>query len=180
MSEQPTMQSVQANIVDWAKKKGWHLDLLGDWSAPSEWPIVQNVANIPMVTLRLADIAIQHAAHSDLLEQIRGDASAGLRRAERLARWSSMEGRKLPFNALVVLEKLALVHSEVTEAVDAALEGRIEGLDDGKPEGLAYELADIIIRCFQLAGMLGIDLGAAVITKMHFNHTRPFRHGKSA
>lgn len=47
----------------------------------------------------------------------------------------------------------------------------------GKPEGIASELADILIRVFDYAGAYGIPLGEAVIRKHFYNQTRPYRHG---
>lgn len=47
-----------------------------------------------------------------------------------------------------------------------------------KPEGVAVELADAVIRIADLCGHLGIDLEAAIALKMDYNETRPFKHGK--
>ena len=46
-----------------------------------------------------------------------------------------------------------------------------------KPEGLGSELADIVIRVFDLAGMLKIDIANEIERKMRYNVTRPYRHG---
>ena len=46
-----------------------------------------------------------------------------------------------------------------------------------KPEGFGIELADAVIRIFDLAEHMGIDMGEMLMIKMHFNKTRPFRHG---
>jgi NTP pyrophosphatase (non-canonical NTP hydrolase) len=46
-----------------------------------------------------------------------------------------------------------------------------------KPEGVASELADIVICVGDLAARLGIDLGRAVEEKHAFNETRALRHG---
>jgi NTP pyrophosphatase (non-canonical NTP hydrolase) len=95
---------------------------------------------------------------------------------------------------------LCLIHSEVSEALEAWREtgddgikvieeavadglherGAAYALDGGpgsKPEGVAAELADVIIRIGDLCGAYGIDLDAAVKAKMTFNKTRPHRHG---
>ncbi|MDF1699582.1 MAG: hypothetical protein P1V36_00285 [Planctomycetota bacterium] len=78
-----------------------------------------------------------------------------------------------------VPEKLALIHSEVSEALEAYREGENHTYLDarGKPEGLPAELADVVIRVADLCGALGIDLGEAVMRKMAYNKTRSHRHG---
>jgi NTP pyrophosphatase (non-canonical NTP hydrolase) len=68
-------------------------------------------------------------------------------------------------------ELLALVHSEVSEA----LEGHRKGLmDDKLPHRSMFEveLADTIIRIFDIAGGFGMDLGGAFAEKMAYNAQR--------
>lgn len=78
-----------------------------------------------------------------------------------------------------VSSRLCLVHSEVSEALEALREGKIETeFKDGKPEGMEVELADVIIRIFDMAGGLDLDLVAAIRTKMEYNRGRSHRHGK--
>jgi NTP pyrophosphatase (non-canonical NTP hydrolase) len=81
-------------------------------------------------------------------------------------------------------EMLALIHSEVSEALEdwrvqpTAELPRTDLRDEkGKPIGFASEIADVIIRIGDLCGYLGLDLEAAVAEKMTFNATRPHRHG---
>ncbi|WP_441227986.1 hypothetical protein AB7813_08245 [Tardiphaga sp. 20_F10_N6_6] len=67
--------------------------------------------------------------------------------------------------------KLALVHSEVSEG----LEGYRKGLkDDHLPhrDMLEVELADAVIRIFDLAGGLDMDLGGAIAEKLAYNAQR--------
>lgn len=47
-----------------------------------------------------------------------------------------------------------------------------------KPEGVPSELADIVIRVFDLAGEAGIDLATMIEKKLAFNSTREKMHGK--
>ncbi len=82
----------------------------------------------------------------------------------------------------VVLAKLALIHSEVSEAVEDA---RVRDIGDlyyegEKPCGFGSELADIVIRVMDLARAAGIDLGRLIAEKHAHNMTRPRHHGKRA
>lgn len=68
-----------------------------------------------------------------------------------------------------IIECLALVHCEVSEA--------IESYRKGSTDGIVEELADCLIRIFDLCGAHGWDLQGAVKRKMAFNKTRSYRHG---
>ena len=72
----------------------------------------------------------------------------------------------------LVAQKLCLIHSEISEA----MEGHRKGLmDDKLPHRpmIEVELADAVIRIADLAGALGLDLGGAIAEKMAFNANRP-------
>lgn len=72
----------------------------------------------------------------------------------------------------LVAQKLCLVHSEISEA----MEGHRKGLmDDKLPHRpmVEVELADAVIRICDLAGALGLDLGGAIAEKLAFNAQRP-------
>lgn len=81
--------------------------------------------------------------------------------------------------ALNVPEKIALIHSEASEALEDYRTGEMSThiTNGGKPCGFPTELADIVIRVADLAGALGIDLEEAIATKMAYNATRSHRHG---
>ena len=81
-------------------------------------------------------------------------------------------------------ELLALVHSEVSEALESYREIGPEQLNKmwyeetkGKPEGFTVELADIIIRIADMCGEFDLDLDKALAEKMAYNKTRSYRHG---
>lgn len=76
------------------------------------------------------------------------------------------------FGKALVAQKLCLVHSEISEA----MEGHRKGLQDDKlPHRpmIEVELADAVIRIADLAGALGLDLGGAIAEKLAFNSHRP-------
>lgn len=71
----------------------------------------------------------------------------------------------------LVAEKLCLIHSEVSEA----MEGHRKGLMDDKlkhRQAIEVELADAVIRIGDLCGALGLDLGGAIAEKMAYNANR--------
>lgn len=77
---------------------------------------------------------------------------------------------------------MALLMAECAELVECA---RMKGFkpakkwyrEDGKPEGFGPELADVVLRCLNMAEVFGVDLAAEMIEKNRFNKTRPRRHG---
>jgi len=74
--------------------------------------------------------------------------------------------------------KILLMHSELSEAVEAIRHGNPP--DDKIPEFSGYEaeLADCIIRIMDVASARGLHVAEAIVAKMAFNESRPYKHGK--
>jgi NTP pyrophosphatase (non-canonical NTP hydrolase) len=68
-------------------------------------------------------------------------------------------------------EVVALMHSELSEAIEADRKGL---MDDKLPhrDGREVEFADCIIRIFDTAAALGMDLAGAIIEKNRYNRKR--------
>lgn len=88
------------------------------------------------------------------------------------------EGRYHP-SVSQLMERMALLHSEVAEASEDIRTGdmTVRVNEKGKPEGFPTELVDMFIRGMDLAEALGIDLELEIARKHAFNKTRSYRHG---
>lgn len=77
------------------------------------------------------------------------------------------------------LELLALIHSEISEAVECIRKNESPYFKspEGKPEGELAELADAVIRIFDYCEYYDLDLESAIKAKHIYNKSRPYRHG---
>jgi len=69
-------------------------------------------------------------------------------------------------------EKIALMHSELSEALEALRQ------TDPNKNNVAEELSDCCIRIFDYCGAYEIDLEKEIIKKMKINAKRPLKHNK--
>jgi len=66
-----------------------------------------------------------------------------------------------------VPEKIALIHSEVSEAYEAYRHKKMKGSD-----GFEVELGDVISRVLHLCGIMDIDVESAILEKLNSNEGR--------
>lgn len=172
-----TLKAFQDRVETWAKSKGWNNPR-----------ILDSEAEPTLAEMKLAAIARAHRRLDELAEAVRVDPHTII--GEDVARLLRNVKPQHDCNVHVVLSKLALLHTEITEAVDSVNETGVarwlnvaranEAAPEGKPEGLGSELADAVIRCFQLARDVQIDLVFELERKMDYNDGREHQHGKHA
>lgn len=80
---------------------------------------------------------------------------------------------------LVISSKLCLVHSEISEGLEAVRHGQPADDKLVQHPALGVEMADAIIRLMDLATFLNIDLPTIIEDKVRYNKSRPFKHGKT-
>lgn len=71
----------------------------------------------------------------------------------------------------LILSKLCLVHSEVSEATEGVRKNLSDDKLPHRPMG-EVELADTVIRILDVAGAMGYDLAGAIIEKLEYNSKR--------
>ncbi len=72
-------------------------------------------------------------------------------------------------NERPIPETLCLIHSEVSEALEAYRNGDVENFKE--------ELSDIVIRVLDAAAGYGIDIQEEIRKKHEKNKSRSYRHG---
>lgn len=121
------------------------------------------------------DPIFMRTAASELVEWCHGaQVKAGwwrdLKTGDDLRSLTNLRGQPVALK-INVPEKLCLIHSEISEA----MEGHRKGLMDDKLPNrpmLEVELADAMIRILDLAGGIGLDLPGALVEKMAYNAAR--------
>lgn len=68
-----------------------------------------------------------------------------------------------------LMRNMALIHSEASEGVEAIRINDRENFEE--------ELADVVIRCLDVAAGLEMNIGEAVVAKLEKNKARGHRHG---
>jgi NTP pyrophosphatase (non-canonical NTP hydrolase) len=77
-------------------------------------------------------------------------------------------------------ELLALIHSEVSEILEALRHGNPRDQHCPEFSSAEIELSDVVIRCLDMAQARGWKVAEAIVAKHAFNRSREYRHGGKA
>ena len=76
--------------------------------------------------------------------------------------------------------KIALMHSELSEALEAVRTGNPQSEKIPDFTLLEEELADVVLRIMNFGGQLSLRISEAIIAKDKYNDNRPYKHGNKA
>ena len=72
---------------------------------------------------------------------------------------------------------IALMHSELSEALEAIRKGNPRSQKIPEFTELEEELADVVLRIMNFGGQLNLRMSDAIIAKDEYNSNRAFKHG---
>lgn len=76
-------------------------------------------------------------------------------------------------------ERMALIHAEISEALEALREGNPSSKKIIEYTNLEEELADAVIRIMDYAFGKDLDIAGAILAKIEYNKNREYMHGKT-
>lgn len=132
----------------------------------------KNEALINEAANKLADVGLNPSLIDAMAKGVAGLQVGCHRLAAQSGWWNAKDGTRIdPSDPNVFGTKIALIHSEVSEALEGGRKGKADDHLPHRPS-VEVELADALIRIFDTAGAMGLDLAGAVIEKLAYNQAR--------
>lgn len=80
----------------------------------------------------------------------------------------------------VVLARIALIHSEQSEAVEAVRKHDPATWSSTEKDSFVSEMAGTVVRIMDLCEWLGVPLAEAIVAEINRNENRGYKHGGKA
>jgi hypothetical protein len=80
----------------------------------------------------------------------------------------------------IVLGRIALIHSEQSEAVEAVRKQDPATWSSTEKDSFVSEMAGTVVRIMDLCEWLGVPLAEAIVAEVQRNEKRGYRHGGKA
>ena len=132
----------------------------------------QNETLVNEAANKLADCGLKPSLIDMMVKGVAGLQAGCHRLAAQSGWWNAKDGTRIdPADPNVFATKIALIHSEVSEALEGGRKGKP---DDHLPHrsSVEVEFADALIRIFDTAGAMHLDLAGAIVEKLAYNQQR--------